>query len=80
MYHIRDFGFHFLMRTILIQSGFFIIILLLTLTFINHGIVAPINIMARITGSFKYDTPQNREENADRLRSIQVCVSRLKST
>ena len=72
MYHIRDFGFHFLMRTILIQSGFFIIILLLTLTFINHGIVAPINIMARITGAFKYDTPENREENAVRLRSISI--------
>ena len=72
MNDIRLFGYRFILRIMMIMSGFLVIILLLILACINGSIIAPINGITRITQSFSYDTKESREQNLRKIRSLSI--------
>ena len=66
------FGSRFVVRLISILMGFFIVILLVAVTFINGNIIAPINAMSYVTRTFAYDSEEAREHNVESIRSLSI--------
>ncbi len=69
---IREFGIRFILRLVAILAGFFTIILLAAISIVNGSIIRPINIIARMTNSFTYDTREARQQNVEKMRSLSI--------
>lgn len=72
MDQITEYGRTFIVKVIALFSGAVIFILVLGLTFIENNIILPVNTMACCARNFAYDSEEAREQNVERIRSLNI--------
>ena len=66
------YGSVFLVRETAIFLGFLMLILVFGISFIEHNIIRPVNMMAYCASSFAFDNEEARAGNIERIRSMQI--------
>ncbi len=69
---LKSYSTIFMARVMSIFFGFFIFILTLVLTFVEHNIILPLNVMSKCTTNFAYDTEENRQENIKKIMDLKI--------
>ena len=69
---LSNYGKMFITRVIALFSGMLIFILALALTFIENNIILPVNTMACCARNFAYDSEAAREQNIERIKSLEI--------
>ena len=72
MDQLNDYGRTFIGKVIALFSGVVIFILALGLSFIENNIILPINTMAYCARNFAYDSEEAREQNIERIKSLEI--------
>ena len=69
---LHDYGRRFIAKVVALFSGALVFILVLGLSFIENNIILPVNTMACCARSFAYDSAEAREQNVERIKSLDI--------
>lgn len=72
MDQLTEYGRTFIAKVVALFSGAVVFILVLGLSFIENNIILPVNTMACCARNFAYDSEEAREQNVERIRSLDI--------
>ena len=62
----------FLAKLVSLLTGFFIVILSVTMWLVEHNLILPVNTMSYAAGAFAYNSSEALEENVERIRRLRI--------